>query len=513
MRVASIVLMNVCKLLIRLTWVWFFLLTASSDALAVLNYPQANLTAKVTTTTPQLTVVYSILDPLKGHTVAGSWSVANTQADGVLMEINPVFSNGMVVWVTKEIIPNIDYYSVTAHCRAYDLEAGVWQNMDFSTPLVAGTSGGYQFFVTLNQGILGLGELIRQFTPFESYTVRAVLYDSRNKRWAVSSAPGDGNGGISSNTNITVSDGTVTWPTGKFGFFKGAWIYNGNGQPYAYTVSSVSAGKAPLAVQFYDLSVAATSGSLSFGMGTGSVAALSGSVTYTQPGIYDVTQTAMGAGVDTYTRQITVTDSPVITSNGSADGMVGAPFYYQSTATNTPISYDASGLPSGLSVNTTTGLISGTPTTAGVYPVMLSATNASGTGRATLTLTVTAVKAQSAFFAGESVLSNGVYYLSFPNENFFGYYSYLADPHYIYHFDLGYEYVFDANDGKGGVYLYDFKSNGFFYTSPSFPFPYLYDFSLKTVLYYYPDPKNPGRYNTNGVRYFLNTATGQIISK
>ena len=119
-----------------------------------------------------------------------------------------------------------------------------------------------------------------------------------------------------------------------------------------------------------------------------------------------------------------------------------------------------------------------------------------------------------AFFTGETLLTNGVYYLEFPgNGNVFGYYSYLADPHYIYHFDLGYEYWFDAADSQHGVYLYDFKSNGFFYTSPTFPFPYLYDFSLNTVLYYYPDPNNLGHYNTDGIRYFYDFATSQIITK
>ena len=117
------------------------------------------------------------------------------------------------------------------------------------------------------------------------------------------------------------------------------------------------------------------------------------------------------------------------------------------------------------------------------------------------------------FFTGEVYLGNGVYYLQFPDGNPFGYYSYLGDPHYIFHDDLGYEYVFDANDGKSGVYLYDFASNDFFYTSPTFPFPYLFDFGLNAVLYYYPDPNNPGRYNTNGVRYFYDYATGQTITK
>ena len=120
----------------------------------------------------------------------------------------------------------------------------------------------------------------------------------------------------------------------------------------------------------------------------------------------------------------------------------------------------------------------------------------------------------STFFTGQVALSQGVYYLAFPaNGNIFGYYSYLSDPRYIYHFDLGFEYVFDANDGNSGVYLYDFKSKDFFYTSTGFPFPYLYDFSMHTTLYYYPDPNNAGHYNTDGVRYFYDFATGKMITK
>jgi hypothetical protein len=115
------------------------------------------------------------------------------------------------------------------------------------------------------------------------------------------------------------------------------------------------------------------------------------------------------------------------------------------------------------------------------------------------------------FFMGEVPLSNGVYYLQFPNGTPFGYYSYLTDPHWIYHLDMGYEYWFDANNADRGIFFYDFMSNHFFYTSPSFPFPYLYDFSLNTVLYYYPDTNRPGRYTTNP-RYFYNFATGQIIT-
>src|SRR5438477_5675069 len=83
---------------------------------------------------------------------------------------------------------------------------------------------------------------------------------------------------------------------------------------------------------------------------------------------------------------------PVITSPLTATGQVGVAFSYSITATNNPTSYNATGLPAGLSVNTTTGVISGTPaagTDAGSpYSVTISATNSGGTGSATLTLTI-----------------------------------------------------------------------------------------------------------------------------
>ena len=148
------------------------------------------------------------------------------------------------------------------------------------------------------------------------------------------------------------------------------------------------------------------------------------------------------------------------------------------------------------------------PSTAISGVVTVTANGRTGTTPAALTVSYV----RPAFFAGEVALSNGVYYLAFPNGNLFGYYSYFSDPDYLYHFDLGYEYVIDAQDGQGGVYLYDFASSTFFYTSPNFPFPYLYDFSRNSVLYYFPDPNNPGRYTSNP-RYFYDFGAGQIITK
>lgn len=81
--------------------------------------------------------------------------------------------------------------------------------------------------------------------------------------------------------------------------------------------------------------------------------------------------------------------APVITSASSASGVQGQPFTYQITATNSPTSYSATGLPAGLTINTSSGLISGTPTVAGASNIALGATNAAGTGNGSLALTVT----------------------------------------------------------------------------------------------------------------------------
>ncbi|HJU17552.1 MAG TPA: DUF4082 domain-containing protein [Stellaceae bacterium] len=90
---------------------------------------------------------------------------------------------------------------------------------------------------------------------------------------------------------------------------------------------------------------------------------------------------------------------PAITSPSAASGSVGAAFSYQITATNNPTSFNATGLPGGLSVNTTTGLISGTPTAAGNFNVTISATNSAGTGSATLALSIVTSGSTASLFS------------------------------------------------------------------------------------------------------------------
>ncbi len=128
--------------------------------------------------------------------------------------------------------------------------------------------------------------------------------------------------------------------------------------------------------------------------GRGSGANLTSSMTSLPWGLYDYdgkaypASGAWDAGPLQYAAGTPPPPAPVITSTTLATGTVGTAFSYQITATNSPTSYNATGLSAGLSVNTNTGLISGAPTSTGTYNVSLSATNSSGTGTATLTLTL-----------------------------------------------------------------------------------------------------------------------------
>jgi DNA/RNA endonuclease G (NUC1) len=81
-------------------------------------------------------------------------------------------------------------------------------------------------------------------------------------------------------------------------------------------------------------------------------------------------------------------NAPVITSALAATAYVGAPFLFQVTASNAPTTFLAPALPAGLAIDPTTGLISGTPVSAGVANVTVTASNASGADSEVLVLTV-----------------------------------------------------------------------------------------------------------------------------
>ncbi len=116
---------------------------------------------------------------------------------------------------------------------------------------------------------------------------------------------------------------------------------------------------------------------------------------------YTVTDSQGGSSTATLTVTVTGTnDAPTSTSIANQSSVDGATVslnvagqFSDLDATNT-LTYSASGLPSGLSINTTTGLISGTiannASMTGPYSVTVTATdNASATTSQTFTWTVT----------------------------------------------------------------------------------------------------------------------------
>jgi hypothetical protein len=137
--------------------------------------------------------------------------------------------------------------------------------------------------------------------------------------------------------------------------------------------------------------------------------------TPTAAGSFSVTVSATNAtGTGSAALALTIgqaQSAPVITSSLTASGTVGVAFSYQITASNNPTSFNATGLPAGLSVNTTTGVISGAPTAAGSFSVTVSATNVTGTGSATLALTIG--QAQSAPVITSSLTASGTFGVAF----------------------------------------------------------------------------------------------------
>jgi hypothetical protein len=84
-----------------------------------------------------------------------------------------------------------------------------------------------------------------------------------------------------------------------------------------------------------------------------------------------------------------VSTIPVISGVSSISGTVDSVFAgYTISASNNPTSFSATNLPLGLTINTSTGIISGTPTNAGTFTDTLKATNASGTGMFVLTIII-----------------------------------------------------------------------------------------------------------------------------
>jgi len=108
-----------------------------------------------------------------------------------------------------------------------------------------------------------------------------------------------------------------------------------------------------------------------------------------------------GTGTETLAIDVLPTPPSVVNSVLTASGSNGSPFSYQIQATNNPTGFSAADLPYGLSVDPTSGIISGTLGGGGIYNVTLIASNPGGSGTADLVLTVTStIKGMKGVYQG-----------------------------------------------------------------------------------------------------------------
>ncbi|MFF4976098.1 M4 family metallopeptidase [Streptomyces sp. NPDC001083] len=98
------------------------------------------------------------------------------------------------------------------------------------------------------------------------------------------------------------------------------------------------------------------------------------------------------AGINVGSHVTPPSNGVTVTNPGSQSSTVGTAVSLQVSASSTnggSLSYSASGLPTGLSINSSTGAITGTPTTAGTYSTTVTVTDSTGaTGTASFSWTV-----------------------------------------------------------------------------------------------------------------------------
>lgn len=135
-----------------------------------------------------------------------------------------------------------------------------------------------------------------------------------------------------------------------------------------------------------DLSAAgATYTALVDGVGTGDPSTAGKYSDYGSLGNYQIALTSNAVAVNTVT----------VTNPGNQAGTVGTATSLQVVASDSAagqtLTYSATGLPTGLSINQATGLVSGTPTAAGTFTATVSATDGtSASGSATFTWVISA---------------------------------------------------------------------------------------------------------------------------
>jgi hypothetical protein len=215
--------------------------------------------------------------------------------------------------------------------------------------------------------LLGVGVIsgMPTIAGTSTFTVRATnATGSNTKEFSITITGGSSQGTAPTITTASLPGGTVN-------------------TQYSQTLTAT--GDAPITWSIVDISALPAGLSLSGDVISG---------TPTTAGTYSFTVKAINdAGESTKSLSITIVGvAPTVTTASLQDGKVNTPYNQtlEATGDGTPITWsiDTGTLPDGLSIASTTGVISGTPTAAGTSNFTVKATNATGSGTKPLSITI-----------------------------------------------------------------------------------------------------------------------------
>lgn len=246
----------------------------------------------------------------------------------------------------------------------------------------------------VHAGVLGNGEsgVVRvvivpgqsQYLGSTQNTVNSVSYGKFASSYAISNRAGT--------TPLLLLPGSPENPLNNPGNLSAYGSYLGGA--FYFQVTGANSGSI-WGTQIYTADSALATASVHSGVlalgqtGTVKVTILPGQSSYNASSAHGFSSNAYGPYSLSYS--ITAPDGgqgsiPVITSPDSASYVIGEAFNYQITVREGSPSFNATGLPKGLSINQTTGLISGTPQLNGHFLVDIQAGNSAGTRSQTLIL-------------------------------------------------------------------------------------------------------------------------------
>lgn len=246
-----------------------------------------------------------------------------------------------------------------------------WLNLGDALSITSPTAGSNVTYRWQKNGVFITGATGLIYSLPSVALANAGVYKSEARNALGTTLSGAANIGVmdTASRNVTVNEGAtmkltlpVAGPTGALSF---RWMRNGldmaDGKVGTQTISGT--GTATLSITGY--------GSANEGTYTCRVTMVNAADASTP-----LVRTSGDFVVGSFLR-------PVVANTQVPDCEVARQFTWQLTASNSPTSFAATGLPSGLTLNTSTGLITGTPTASSTgVTVKVTASNAAGAGPA-----------------------------------------------------------------------------------------------------------------------------------